>query len=239
MFYLIGLGLDIESISVEGIEVCLRADKIYLENYTVNFPYDVHRIEGVLKIKVIPLTRLLVEREDFLDEAKKKNIVLLVYGSPLTATTHISLIQKAIQEGIEYRVFHNASIFEAIGESGLQIYKFGKIASMPKWEKNFKPKSFRDIVKFNQAIKAHTLILVDIGINFSDALKFLVKACGKKIKLEKIIVCSQLGTKKGKIYHTDAESLYGAEVYEPFCFVIPSELHFLEQEVLDAVKEKI
>ena len=239
MFYLIGLGLGLESISVEGIETCLRADKIYLEHYTVGFPYDIHKFEDILKIKVIPLSRTMVEKEDFLEEAKKKDIVLLVYGSPLTATTHISLIQKCLKEGIKYEIFHNASILDAVAETGLQLYKFGKTVSMPKWDEKNKPKSFVGTIKFNQTIKAHTLILVDIGLTFPDALRQLGKAARGKGKLNKLIVCSQLGTKKKKIYYEKINDLFGAEVLEPFCIVIPSELHFLEKEVLEEVKEKI
>jgi len=31
------------------------------------------------------------------------------------------------------------------------------------------------------------------------------------------------------------EELYGKEVYPPFCFIIPSDLHFLEEEMLNLV----
>lgn len=239
MFYLVGLGLDLEGISKEAFEICRKADKIYLENYTAEFPYPVEKIAEVVENKIIPLTRIMVESESFIEEAKEKDIILLVYGNPLLATTHISLLLKCKKEGIEYRVLHNASIFDAIGETGLQICKFGKTASMPKWQENFKPKSFISLIKFNQTIKAHTLILVDIGLTFPGALRQLGKACRNKTKLEKIIVCSQLGTKEGKVYYASANELFGAEVYAPFCFIIPTELHFLEKEFLESIKEKI
>jgi len=238
-FYLIGLGLDLKSVSLEALEIIRKAEKIYIENYTVEFPYDIQDLEGVVGKRIIPLTRMMVENESFVEEARKKNIVLLIYGSPLTATTHISLILKCKKEGIEYKIIHNGSIFDAVCETGLQVYKFGKTASMPKWEEKHKPKSFADVIKFNQAIKAHTLILVDIGLNYGDALKQLQEACQRKVKLGRVVVCSKLGTKEARIYYDFLPELYGKEVYAPFCFIIPSELHFLEQEVLEAIKEKI
>lgn len=235
MFYLIGLGLDLKSMSLEALDLCRKADKVYIENYTVEFPYDIERLMEILGKQIIPLTRILVEEEKFVDGARKKNIVLLVYGSPLTATTHISLILKCKKEKIDYKIIHNASIIDAVTETGLQIYKFGKTASMPRWEKNFKPISFIETIKLNLAIKAHTLILVDIGLSYGDALKQLQEACKKKVKLGKVIVCSKLGTSNSKVYYDFLPELYGKEVYSPFCFIVPSKLHFLEEEALNLV----
>lgn len=232
MFYLIGLGLNLKSISVEAFKFLRDCRKIYLEYYTVDFPYKIQDLEVVIGKKIIPLTRSMVEDEKFVEEAKSKDIALLVYGSPLIATTHISLILKCRKENIDYRVIHNSSIFDAISETGLQIYKFGKTASMPKWEEKHKPDSFVDIIKFNQAIKAHSLILVDIGLSFNEALRQLGKASRGKFKLNKIIVCSRLGTENSKIYYSEFKDLLGAEVHAPFCFIIPAKLHFLEEEAL-------
>ena len=238
-FYLIGLGLNLESISVEALKVLKKCKKIYLENYTVEFPYPVERLEEVVGKKIFPLTRLMVESEEFIKEAKHKDVALLVYGSPLIATTHISLILKCKKEGIEWRVFHNASIFDAITETGLQIYKFGKTASMPRWEGKYKPRSFIEIIKLNLAIKAHTLILIDRELTFPEALEQLKRACKGKIKLNKLVVCSNMGTKEGRIYYANMEELMGAEVFQPFCIILPSELHFMEEEALNLIKEKI
>ena len=232
-FYLIGLGLNLKSISEEAREIAKRCRKVYIESYTVELPYDVEELEEFLGIRIINLTRTMVEMESFVSEAKDKDIALLVYGSPLTATTHISLILKCKKENIEYRIFENASIFDAISETGLQIYKFGKTASMPKWEKNYKPESFLDVIKDNLKIKAHTLILVDIGLNYGDALKQLKETCENKLKIEKIVVCSQLGTENSEIFYDNLHELAGKEVLAPFCFIILSKMHFLEQEALE------
>jgi len=238
-FYLIGLGLNLKGISLEAIETCKKADKIYIENYTAELPYNAEELEKIMGKRIISLTRMLVENEKFIEEAKEKNIVLLVYGSPLIATTHISLILKCKNQKIEHKIIHNASIFDAIAETGLQFYKFGKTASMPKWETNYKPESFIKIIKDNQKIKAHSLLLIDIGLSFGNALKQLETALEKesklKAKIKKIIVCSQLGNEKQKIYYDSIENLYEKEVYAPFCFVILSELHFLEEEFLNVV----
>jgi len=231
-FYLIGLGLDLESLSLEALEAIEECDKVYLENYTVEFPYNILKLETVIGKKFSPLTRIMVENEGFLEDAKKQDIALLVYGSPLTATTHISLILKCKELGINYKVFHNASIFDAVAESGLQIYKFGKTASMPKWEANHKPDSFRKILLDNMKICAHTLILVDIGLTFPEALEQL-KTALRGMTLEKIVVCSQLGTFAKKKFYYNKISGLPLDIHPPFCFVIPSKLHFMEEEALE------
>ncbi|MBI2629892.1 diphthine synthase [Candidatus Pacearchaeota archaeon] len=240
VFYLAGLGLNLKSISLEALEICRKADKIYLEGYTVDFPYNVQKIEGVIGKRVIPMTRIMVENEKFLEEAKSKDIVLLVYGNPLIATTHISLVLKCKKESIDYRVLQNSSIFDAVGETGLQNYKFGKTASLPKWQESFKPDSFIEIIKSNQNIKAHTLLLVDIGLDFGTALNQIEESCKKKkFKINRMIVCSKLGTEESSIHYEKLESLYGKEIYPPFCFIIPSEMHFVEKEALNELKEHV
>jgi diphthine synthase len=238
MLYLIGLGLTEKSINLETLDLCRKADKIYIENYTVDFPYKKQDMEKVIKKKIIEADRGLVESESIAEEAKKKDIALLVYGSPLSATTHISLILRCKKEKIKYKIVHNASIFDAIAETGLQLYKFGKITSIPKWQKNYKPNSFIEIVKENLSINSHTLLLVDIGLEFKDLIIQLEESNFLKIFKEKIIVCSCLGDEKSKIYFEDLKELSKKKISKPYCLILPSKMHFSEKEFLDAIREK-
>jgi len=237
MLYLIGLGLNIKGISKEGLEAVKRCKRVYLENYTVNFPYALADVIKLIKKNVKQLERKDVESLKIIDEAKKMDIALLVYGDPLVATTHLSLIQEAIKCNVKYQVIHSASILDGISETGLQIYKFGKIASMPKWDlsKNFQPTSFIEIIKENKLINAHSLILIDIDLNFQDALNQLIVSSKKhNLKINKILVCQMIGTRKKKISYKTIEELkkyYGVKA--PYCIVIPSKLHFIEKEFLE------
>jgi diphthine synthase len=159
---------------------------------------------------------------------------LLIYGSPLTATTHITLIQEAEKNKIKHEIIYNASVFDAIAETGLQIYKFGKITSMPKWQKNFTPKSFMEVVKQNLEIDAHSLILIDIGLELRNAIEELEESAKEyNLKLDKIVICSRLGTKDKKIIYDKIENLKNKEIKKPYCIIIPSKLHFVEKEVLE------
>jgi len=233
MLYLIGLGLNKEGLSKEGLSAIEKCAKIYLEGYTVDFPYTLNELEEVIGKKITKLVREDVEGNKLVKEAEKQDICLLVYGSPLFATTHTSLIMDAKKAGIETKIVYNASIFDAVAETGLQLYKFGKITSMPAWKKNYSPDSFLDIVKENSGIKAHSLILTDIGLSLKDAIEQLeVSAKNKKMKIEKIIVCSQMGTKNRKIFYDTPDNLKNKDVKMPFCLILPSDMHFFEKAAL-------
>jgi len=233
MLYIIGLGLDCKSISKQGLEIIKKCKRIYLENYTVEFPYSIACLKNIIEKKIIPADRKKVESCKLIDEAKKLDVALLVYGSPLTATTHITLLDEAKKSGIKCKIIYNASIFDAVAETGLQLYKFGKIASMPKFEAD----SYIEIVKNNQKINAHSLILIDIGLDFKTAIEKLKKDCEKhEMKLKKIIVCSKLGTKETRIYYNTPDKLKEKNPKTPFCFIFPEKLHFMEKEFLEKFK---
>ena len=226
MLYIIGLGLNERGISKEGMLALEKCHKVYLEDYTVDFPYDIEELR--LGKKIVPIGRSEVESNRLIKEAKGRRIALLVYGSPLFATTHMSLVLDAQAQKIDIKVIYSASVFDAVAETGLQLYKFGKIASMPKEDADF-----LGYVKENLSIKAHSLILVDIGMSFKKALEKLEKAIEKdKIKVDKIVVCSKLGTDNSVVFYGSIDELKKKEIDAPFCFIIPSELHFLEKEGL-------
>jgi diphthamide biosynthesis methyltransferase len=83
MLYIVGLGLNPEGISKEGLEIVQRCKKVYLEKYTVDFPYSEAELEEKLEKKFVSVDRVFVENFEFIDEAKKQSVALLVYGSPL------------------------------------------------------------------------------------------------------------------------------------------------------------
>jgi len=234
MLYLIGLGLDEKSLSKNAIEIIKRCKRVYLDSYTVDFPYIHQQLIDEIGKKIVSANREKVESLEIVDEAKKMDVALLIYGSPLIATTHIALIHEALASGIKYKVIPNASIFDAIAETGLQIYKFGKIASMPAWKKSYEPDSFMNIIKENQSIKAHSLLLIDIGLDIKETIKQLEKSAEKyNVKLDKILICQTLGTKKQKImYRSINEAKEFSNVQKPYCIIIPGELHFMEKEML-------
>lgn len=240
MLYLIGLGLSLEGISTEGLEIAKRCKVVYLENYTIELPYSAKLVEELVGKKIKMADRAFVESLEIVDEAQKKDVALLIYGSPLTATTHITMIEECRKSEIRCRVIYSASVFDAIGECGLQIYKFGKIASMPKWQpdKKFEPESFMEIVKENKTIGAHSLILMDIGLEIGDAARQLQIAASRHNykNIGRIIVCSRLGTRDQHIWYDFVEKFENKKIRAPYCIIIPGKMHFVEEEVLGTFK---
>ncbi|MBU2496835.1 MAG: diphthine synthase [Nanoarchaeota archaeon] len=228
MLYLIGLGLDKNDISVKALSLIKKCKQVYLEYYTSDFPYSVKELEKILGKKITTVDRDFVEEaETLVLKAKSKNVALLVYGDPLIATTHTALLQEAKKMKVKTEIVHNISVLNAITDTGLEAYKFGKITSIPKYTKNFKPTSFINVYKENQKINAHTLFLIDIGMELNEAVSQLGLA-----KNTKIIACSCLGTSKQKIIYADAEKLSRKKMQKPFCIIIPAKLHFAESEFL-------
>ena len=52
----------------------------------------------------------------------------------------------------------------AIGITGLMVYRFGETISVPFWTKNWRPSSFYDKILSNNKSNLHTLCLVDIKV---------------------------------------------------------------------------
>src|SRR3989338_812188 len=132
--HLIGLGLSSEKdISVKGLKTIKKCSKIYLENYTSLLQCSIQDLEKFYGKRIIIANREKTEQQfsEILKEAKTKEVAFLVVGDPFSATTHTELFREAREKKIPVKVIHNASILTAIGITGLQLYKFGRTASIP------------------------------------------------------------------------------------------------------------
>jgi diphthine synthase len=81
-----------------------------------------------------------------------------------SATTHTDLLLRAKALNIPSRVIHNASVMNAMGACGLQLYNFGQTVSLVFFTDTWKPSSFYDRVKENWERGMHTLVLLDIKV---------------------------------------------------------------------------
>jgi diphthine synthase len=104
------------------------------------------------------------ESDEILRDAHHQDVALLVVGDPFGATTHTDILLRARSLGIPTRVIHNASIMNAIGACGLQLYNFGQTVSLVFFTDTWRPDSFYDRVRENAELGTHTLILLDIKV---------------------------------------------------------------------------
>lgn len=98
--------------------------------------------------------------DSILEGSDTQNIAFLVVGDPFGATTHTDLVLRAKEKGYKFEVVHNASIMNAVGCCGLQLYSFGETISIPYWSDTWMPDSFYDKIKVNRANNFHTLCLL-------------------------------------------------------------------------------
>ncbi|BCR97048.1 diphthine synthase [Aspergillus luchuensis] len=167
MLYLVGLGLaDETDITVRGLEIVKKAERVYLEAYTAILLVDKEKLEAFYGRPVIEADREKVESgsDEILADADKVDVAFLVVGDPFGATTHTDLVLRARELGIESKVIPNASIMSGIGCTGLQLYNFGQTVSMVFFTENWKPSSYYDRVKENVQLGLHTLVLLDIKV---------------------------------------------------------------------------
>ncbi|KAJ0173621.1 hypothetical protein K1T71_010770 [Dendrolimus kikuchii] len=167
MFYLIGLGLgDAKDITVKGLEIIKKCDKVYLEAYTSILTVGKESLEEFYGCPLLLADRELCEStiDTILLEAKNKDIALLVVGDPLGATTHTDMLLRAKEFGVKIQIVHNASIMNAVSCCGLQLYNFGETVSIPFWTETWKPDSFFPKIVGNYLRNLHTLCLLDIKV---------------------------------------------------------------------------
>ncbi|KAM9796332.1 diphthine methyl ester synthase [Syngnathus typhle] len=181
MLYLVGLGLgDATDITVKGLEVVRKCSRVYLEAYTSMLSVGKEALEEFYGKELTLAERDLVEQEadEILKHAKEMDVAFLVVGDPFGATTHSDLVLRAVRAGIPYQVVHNASVMNAVGCCGLQMYNFGETVSVVFWTDLWRPESFYDKILQNRAAGLHTLCLLDLKVK-EQSLENLMR--GKKI----------------------------------------------------------
>jgi diphthine synthase len=171
--------------------------------------------------------------DTILKDAKEKNTCFLVVGDPFSATTHMDIWQRAKEAGITTTITHNASILNTAGEVGLELYKFGKVTSIP-----FKYEAVRtpyEVYQRNKKEDMHTLFLLDIDVKeekfmtCKEAITYLLEQ-GLEPK-QTVICCAQLGGKDPRILTCPAKEVEEWDIY-PQCLIIPGKLHFMEEEMI-------
>jgi diphthine synthase len=251
MLYLVGLGVfDEKDLSIRGLEALKNSSEIYAEFYTNYFSGSISALESMISKKITLLKRGdLEERPDqnVLKNSLTRDVALLISGDPMVATTHIDIILRAKKLGIQYKIIHSSSVYSAIGEAGLQIYKYGKTASLVYPEKNYFPTSPYDILTENQKTGLHTLFLLDIKaeenrfMTVNEAINILLEIDQEKkagsFGLETLCIgVARLGGDTTIKVGLASELQKEAFGKPPHCLIVPGKLHFMEKEALELFK---
>jgi diphthine synthase len=239
--YLIGLGLyDEKDITLRGLEAIKKCSQVFLEYYTSRLACDVEKLEELYGVKIKIADRDLVEKKaekEIIEPAIDGNVAFLIIGDPFAATTHIDIRLRAKEHDVDVVVIHTSSIITAIGEVGLELYKYGKITSIPFENDNITTPI--NVLKANQEAGLHTLFLLDL-----DPLKNKFMSIGEAATYLKrkgvdenilCIGCAGIGSQKAQVKIRKLKDM----VNEPFtrypqCMIIPGNLHFMEEEALES-----
>ena len=253
MLWFVGLGISgFKSIPNEALDILSKADIVYLEQFTSPIgKSDLVKIKNATKGEFKPAKRWLVEDgNEILQNAKKKKVVLLSYGDPYIATTHIELRTRAIEEKIKtFSIHASSSLTSMIGECGLHFYKVGRIATIMSEMKSLTTPYYliyKNIIEGN-----HTVLLLeynqdkDFFLDPKDALSGLLETeTGQRRNVISLstyaIVASRIGFKDQTIISGKISSLKKRDFGEPpHTVIIPGRLHFTESDALKILGECI
>lgn len=241
--YMIGIGLhDEKDITVKGLEAVRKCSLVFLEYYTSKLAISIESLERFYGKKLIAADRDLIESRaeaEILEKAIDEDVALLVIGDPLGATTHTDIMLRAKGMGADVIVIHNASVLTAVGLTGLELYKFGKITSIPFY--NDKVRAPIEVLAMNEDNGLHTLFLLDLD-PANDKFMTVPEACSylknNGVTKEKLCIgCAGLGADAPEIKVATLDEMIGMQfTLLPQCLIIPGLLHFVEEEALDKWK---
>ncbi len=252
--YFISLGLsDEKDISLKALEIARGCDILFAEFYTHKLNTTKEKIEKTIGREIKELSRKDVEEKSdiILEPAKTKKVGLLVGGDAFCATTHLALKHDAMKLGIDTRVIHGSSIFSAIGETGLHMYKFGTTITVPFPEKlkGKLPISAYERLKDNKERGLHTLLLLDIVaeenryMTVNEAMKILLDIEEHRkedvfTEYTDVIVFARAGSEDAEIVYGSVAELIKKDFGQPpMCMIVPGVLHFTEREYLEMFKD--
>lgn len=251
MFYLIGIGLKPLHLTLEAKEAIGKCGRVFLDTYTSKYSEgSLKELRGLVGKEIIELDRKAVE-EGFhllLREAKKssENIALLVFGNPLSATTHVQLLLDAKRLAVQAKVIAGISIYNFLGATGLDQYRFGRTCTIVAPQENYAPESFYDLIERNFENNLHTLCLLEFDaehkrmMTVGEALAILQKIEKKRGKgiLQKatLVGLFALGSSKEMVKVADLlKLLRSSYALQPQSLVIAAPLTEKEKEAMEAL----
>ena len=248
---LVGLGLyGADELTLKGLNVLRNSDIIFAEFYTsfLGLDFSIDRLENLLGKEINVLDRDEVESgiDDLLEEYKDSRISFITAGDPMVATTHTDLRVRAIDLGMDTQVVHAPSIYSAIAETGLQIYKFGKSTSVvfPQEDKNYFPTSYYDVIKQNKSSDLHSMVFLDIDsergryMSVDEAVDILLESEERRsdgiLSLDTLAVgIARIGSDDSVIKAGYFKDLKNTDFGDPpHTLVLPGKLHHMEKEYL-------
>ena len=255
--FLIGLGPgDLELMTQRAIGLLQDMDKRYLEGYTATLPNDQERkLEEVVGPWERVMRPQIEDAVDILEQAERKKVAIMVVGDPMQATTHVDLVVRAKEREIPVTIIPGISATTlAVTSSGLQSYRFGRQVTLPYAYGNYLPTSPLRYILDNQSRNLHTLVLLDLdptGLGIEKPIHMSPSIAGQillqmsekwnedneevNVNAWGVIVLSDLGTNRSRVYSTTIAELEGMVDGRVHCLILPSGMDDHERFVFDGM----
>ena len=253
MLWFVGLGISgTRSIPIEVVKIIQEADFVYLEAFTSPISKQQEdEIKNIVNGSFKIAKRWLVEDgQEILKASKCSTVVLLSYGDPYVATTHIELRTRAKLENIETNTIHSASaITSMIGEAGLQLYKVGRVVTIMNEKKSIITPYTTIFKNLTQGL--HSVLLLEYNqdenyfLDPNNAISNLldVEKEQKRNVVNKdtfAIVASRIGFETQKITSGKFSNILEVDFGEPpHSIIITGKLHFTESDAINVLIECI
>ncbi|MDP9015457.1 MAG: diphthine synthase [Thermoproteota archaeon] len=257
MLWFVGTGIDgYRGLTIAALEILRKCEIVYIERFTSALSEaDIKGLNSLLEMHTEPVQRWFVEDgREIIEEARTKDVALLTYGDPLIATTHSELRSRAARNAVKTAVLHSASgIASTIGESGLHVYKFGRMVTM--MSEFHSAITVYDTIFQNLLTGSHTLVLTEYSynderkepffLNPSSVFNMLLDA--ESTHKHQIfsdntfaVVASRVGMQDQKFTSGKVQSLKKLEFgIGPHSVIITGALHFTEIQALSLLTENI
>lgn len=242
MLYIMGLGLrGVSSLTNEENYIIRNSSTIYFETYTSISPEStVSELERIYTRNIELADREFVEDgKQLIELSRNEDVVLIVTGDPLSATTHNQLRADAMDEGVEVEVIENASILSVVpGKIGLFPYRMGPPVSLPFLQDKFHPKSVLEKIQANRDSGFHTILLLDLKDGRTmfprEAIEILLEleerhGQGVISGNTEVFSLSKVSQKGERLIFDTAENILNySEDLSPSVLVMPAELNHSE-----------
>jgi len=182
-----------------------------------------------------------------------------VVGDPMQATTHVDLLLRAKDAGLNTEMIPGISATTlAVTLSGLQSYRFGRQVTLPFPYGNYLPVSPLKYILDNKSRNLHTLVLLDLdptGLGVASPVHMSPAEAGGVLleMVEKygedeseigvvegvsdwpVIVLSDLGTRESRVCSTNIRGISNVKGGRIHCLILPSSMDDLEQSGFDGM----
>jgi diphthine synthase len=251
MLTFVGLGLyDERSITVEGRDAVVEADRVFAEFYTSTLAgATVDELESYHGVEIEVRDRPGIEGDPgpILEAAASGDAVFLTAGDTMISTTHVDLRLRAADRGIDTRIVHGTTADAAAASlTGLQNYRFGKATTLPfpyAHGGDGVPGSVLDTIADNRERGLHTLVYLDIKVGIGpsgrnpdhEAYMTADHAAGRLAEdLEGVgVAVARAGSPNPVVAADRLGALADRSFGDPLhLLVVPGDLHVVERDAL-------